>query len=134
MKKLGSHDALIGTLANFNTVYSKNVIGGIRMKVTKIMEIEAFQNPHSVEAKRLYNLNGTEVIHMSLKPGQSLKKHITPVNVIFYIIEGKGRVEIGDEMQEVEKDMLIDSPKNIPHLLSNTGESIFRFLVIKLPC
>jgi mannose-6-phosphate isomerase-like protein (cupin superfamily) len=70
---------------------------------------------------------------MALKPGQSLKKHVTPVDVFFYILEGKGTVEIGDEKQEVEKDMLIESPKNSPHLLSNTGEGTFRFLVVKVP-
>jgi mannose-6-phosphate isomerase-like protein (cupin superfamily) len=69
---------------------------------------------------------------MNLKPGQSLKKHTTPVDVFFYILEGKGAVEIGDEIKEVEKDTLIESPKDIPHLLRNTGTNIFRFLVVKL--
>jgi len=103
------------------------------MKITKVSEVSAFQNPHSVDAKRIYRTNNTEVIHMALKPGQSLKKHTTPVDVIFYILEGKGIVEIGDEKHEVEKDMLIESPRNIPHLLSNSGQGIFRFLVVKLP-
>jgi len=70
---------------------------------------------------------------MALQPKQSLKKHITPVDVFFYILEGKGTIEIGDERQEVEKDMLIESPKNSPHMLSNTGEGTFRFLVVKVP-
>jgi len=103
------------------------------MKIIRLLNVNAFQNPHAVEAKRLYNTNNVEVIHMALKPGQSLKKHITPVDVFFYILEGKGVVEIGNEKQEVEKDMLIESPKNIPHLLSNTGQDVFRFLVVKLP-
>ena len=64
---------------------------------------------------------------MSLKPGQSLKKHTTPVDVFFYILEGKGIVEIGDEKQEVEKDTIIESPKGIPHLLRNIGETVFGF-------
>lgn len=70
---------------------------------------------------------------MSLAPGQTLKRHTTPVDVFFYILEGKGVVEIGEENQEVEKDTLIDSPKDIPHLLRNTEDSVFRFLVVKLP-
>ncbi|MCJ7634733.1 cupin domain-containing protein [Candidatus Bathyarchaeota archaeon] len=103
------------------------------MKLTRVQNIRGFQNPHAVEAKRLYDTDNAEVIHMALKPGQSLKKHVTPVDVFFYILEGKGTVEIGDEKQEVEKDMLIESPKNSPHLLSNTGEGIFRFLAVKVP-
>jgi mannose-6-phosphate isomerase-like protein (cupin superfamily) len=104
-----------------------------QMKITRVVDTSAFQNVHVVEAKRIYDTENAEVIHMSLTPGQSLKKHTTPVDVFFYILEGKGVVEIGDEKQEVEKDMLIDSPKGTPHLLSNTGDGTFRFLVVKIP-
>jgi mannose-6-phosphate isomerase-like protein (cupin superfamily) len=103
------------------------------MKITRVSNTGSFQNIHGVEAKKIYASQGVEVIHMTLTPGQSLKKHTTPVNVFFYVLEGRGFVEIGDEKQEVAKDMIIDSPKGIPHLLGNTGEGIFRFLVVKLP-
>jgi mannose-6-phosphate isomerase-like protein (cupin superfamily) len=107
---------------------------GLRaVKVTKVADTNSFQNVHSVEAKKIYDTENAEAIHMCLAPGQSLKKHTTPVDVFFYILEGKGYVEIGDEKQEVEKDMLIDSPKGIPHLLRNSGNSVFRFLVVKVP-
>lgn len=102
------------------------------MKVVKISETETFENAHNVEAKKIYSTQNSEVIHMALSAGQSLKRHTTPVDVLFYILEGKGIVEIGDETQEVEKDTIIDSPKGIPHLLKNTGEGPFRFLVVKL--
>ncbi len=104
-----------------------------RMKITQVLGASTFQNPHAVEAKRIYDTENAEVIHMSLKPGQSLKRHITPVDVFFYILEGRGIVEIGDERQEVGRDMLIESPKGGPHLLSNPGEGVFRFLVVKVP-
>ncbi len=102
------------------------------MKISKVGNTVAFQNAHGVEAKKLCDIPQTSVIYMNLTKGQSLKKHTTPVDVFFYILEGKGIVEIGDESQEVEKDMLIESPKDIPHLLRNIGESPFRFLVVKL--
>jgi quercetin dioxygenase-like cupin family protein len=103
------------------------------MKITRIENTIAFQNVHSVEAKQIYDTENATVIHMSLQPGQSLKKHVTPVDVFFYILEGKGIVEIGEEKQEVQKDVLVESPKGVPHLLRNSGDSVFRFLVVKLP-
>jgi quercetin dioxygenase-like cupin family protein len=103
------------------------------MKITRIEETATFKNVHLVEAKQIYDNENATVIHMSLQPGQSLKKHTTPVNVFFYILEGKGTVEIGEEKQEVQKDTLIESPKGIPHLLRNSGDSVFKFLVVKLP-
>src|SRR4030067_1732155 len=98
------------------------------MKITRIEKTATFQNIHSVEAKQIYDTENAQVIHMSLQPGQSLKKHTTPVDVFFYILEGKGTVEIGDEKQPVQKDELVESPKGIPHLLANSGEGAFRFL------
>ena len=106
---------------------------GCNMKITQIEKTAAFQNVHLVEAKQIYDTENATVIYMSLQPGQSLKKHTTPVDVFFYILEGKGTIEIGDEKQEVQKDVLIESPKGIPHLLRNSGEGVFRFLVVKLP-
>jgi len=72
-------------------------------------------------------------MHITLEPGESLKKHITPVDVFFYVLEGTGIVEIGDEKQEVEKDTLIDSPANIPHCWYNEGQETLRILVTKVP-
>ncbi|MCW3996877.1 MAG: cupin domain-containing protein [Candidatus Bathyarchaeota archaeon] len=103
------------------------------MRIVKVKDTKSFPNAHGVDAKRIYETKDAEVICMALAAGQSLKKHTTPVNVFFYILEGKGVVEIGEEAQEVEKDMVIDSPKGIPHLLRNTGDDVFRFLVVKLP-
>lgn len=103
------------------------------MKIVKVKETKTFQNAHGVDARKIFQTQNAEVIHMALAAGQSLKKHTTPVDVFFYILEGKGVVEVGEETQEVEKDTLIDSPKGIAHLLRNTGEGVFRFLVVKLP-
>ncbi len=102
------------------------------MKITNVDQNKPFQNAHMVDARKIYSATDAEVIHMALTPGQALKRHTTPVDVFFYILEGKGVVEIGEETQEVAKDTLIDSPKGIPHLLRNTGEGVFRFLLVKL--
>jgi mannose-6-phosphate isomerase-like protein (cupin superfamily) len=103
------------------------------MKTINYKEIETANNPHGVEAKKIHDNENVEVVHMLLKPGESLKKHTTPVDVFFYILEGVGIVEIGNEKQIVNKDMLVDSPKNIPHCLYNEGKEIFRVLVVKTP-
>lgn len=103
------------------------------MKTIIYKEIEASKNPHGVEAKKIHESENAQVVHILLNPGESLKKHTTPVDVFFYVLEGEGFVEIGDERQKIWKDMLIDSPKNIPHCLNNEGSEIFRVLVVKTP-
>jgi len=72
-------------------------------------------------------------MHINLLPGEKLKKHITPVDVWFFILEGSGIVEIGEERTEVSADMLVESPAKIVHRLINNSDGPFRFLVVKNP-
>ncbi|MCW7079354.1 MAG: cupin domain-containing protein [Canidatus Methanoxibalbensis ujae] len=103
------------------------------MKMVKWNDVEITQNTHGVDARKLYDTEHAQVVHMILKSGGKLKKHLTPVDVIFYVLEGNGTVEIGDEKQEVGPDTLIDSPAKTPHCWYNESNDILRFLVIKVP-
>jgi len=90
-------------------------------------------NPHNVSVRTLYDTEHAQAVHIELKPGETLKKHATSVDVFFYVLEGEGVVEIEDEKQEVSRDMLIESPAKVPHRLLNPGDGIFRVLVVKVP-
>ena len=90
-------------------------------------------NPHGVDARKLLSNEHVQVVHIHLKAGECLKKHATPVDVFFYVLEGEGIVEIADEKQLVSKDTLIESPKGIPHCLYNESNADFRVLVVKTP-
>jgi mannose-6-phosphate isomerase-like protein (cupin superfamily) len=103
------------------------------MKIVKIANIEPSPNPHGVDARKIYDTKNAVAVHMAIKPGESLKKHITPVDVFFYVLEGEGIVEIGDEKKKVTPDMLIDSPARIPHCWYNEGEKDLRILIVKVP-
>ncbi|WP_340817941.1 cupin domain-containing protein [Methanolobus sp. WCC4] len=103
------------------------------MKITSYTGAEKKDNPHGVTVHKLYDTEHAQVMHMQLKPGEALKKHSTPVDVFFYVLEGEGIVEIGDEQQTVTKDMLIESPAKVPHRLLNESDGLFRVLVTKVP-
>jgi mannose-6-phosphate isomerase-like protein (cupin superfamily) len=55
------------------------------------------------------------------------------VDVIFYVLEGEGVVEIGDEKKTVSKDTVIDSPAKIMHCWYNESDSDLRVLIVKIP-
>ena len=74
-----------------------------------------------------------EVVRIELGPNSSLPVHTTPVEVFFYIIEGKGEIEIGEERNEVHAGEIVESPKDIPHGLHNTTDAAFEVLVVKTP-
>jgi mannose-6-phosphate isomerase-like protein (cupin superfamily) len=96
-------------------------------------ELSERPNPHGVSVKSIYDHESAQAVHITLLPGQELKKHVTPVDVFFYILEGKGKVEIGDETMDVSKDMTVESPARIPHRIMNPFSETMRLLVIKAP-
>jgi len=62
-----------------------------------------------------------------------LKSHKTPVDVAFYVLEGRGVVLIGDEKKEVTIGTMIESPRKITHCWYNQSNDDLRILVIKVP-
>ena len=65
------------------------------MDVIKVADAESRENPHGVDARALHESEHALVSHITLNPGEALKRHITPVDVIFYVLEGTGIVEVG---------------------------------------
>jgi len=103
------------------------------MKITKVADAVSGPNPHHVDARKVYESPHAMAVVISLQPGESLKKHITPVDVIFYVLEGIGIVEIGNERESCTKDMLVESPAKVPHRWMNESDAVFRVLVVKVP-
>jgi quercetin dioxygenase-like cupin family protein len=105
----------------------------IRMKVTSVNEVPLQPNPHHVDARKIYDTEHAVAVVITLQPGESLKRHVTPVDVFFYVLEGSGVVEIGDERESVGKDTLVESPARVPHRWVNESDAVFRVLVVKVP-
>ncbi len=103
------------------------------MKINSIKDAIEIDTPHRVNVRKLYDKDSAQVMHISLRPGQALKPHITPVDVFFYILEGSPEVLIGNEKKQVHADSLVESPKDIVHCLYNNTDSLARILVVKAP-
>ena len=103
------------------------------MKIVKAVDATAGKTPHGVDVRKLHDTENVVVSQITLKPGEALKKHITPVDVFFFVLQGRGIVEIGDEEAAVGPDTLIDSPARIEHGWRNNGKENLRFLVVKAP-
>jgi len=103
------------------------------MIVKKVSDLQVQENPHGVDVRKLYDHDNAQAMHITLQPGQSLRPHITPVDVFFFVLEGTPEIQVGDEIITVEKDYLVESPKDIVHCISNSTDSLTRILVVKAP-
>ena len=103
------------------------------MKITDVSKVVSGLNPHHIDARKIYDSLHAVAVVITLQSGEALKKHITPVDVFFYVLEGTGVIEIGDEKKTVGKDILVESPAYIPHTWSNESKAVFRVLVVNVP-
>ncbi len=103
------------------------------MEITRVNETELGKNPHGVETRKIYDHENALAVHITLKPGEKLRRHITSVDVMFYVLVGEGVVEIGDEKQTVSKDTTIHSPARIVHCWYNESDKPLKVLVLKTP-
>lgn len=103
------------------------------MEITNCSKSGPMKNPHNLKASKLYDSDLAEIIHLQLDSGGSTVKHITPVDVVFYVLEGEATISIGDEIETVSADNLVKSPKGVPHNISNKSDSLLRVMVTKLP-
>jgi mannose-6-phosphate isomerase-like protein (cupin superfamily) len=49
------------------------------------------------------------------------------------VVEGTATIQIGDETADFPVNTTIDSPKDIPHAITNNGSGLLRILVVKMP-
>jgi len=54
------------------------------MIITKLDSTEIMKNVHKVDVRNLYNSKNAMISIITLKPGERLKRHITPVDVVFF--------------------------------------------------
>ncbi|MEF3695220.1 MAG: cupin domain-containing protein [Candidatus Cloacimonadota bacterium] len=98
-----------------------------------ISEIAPVLNKNGMTGTKIYSAPEGEIVHIAFEPGAHLPAHKTPVNVAFFVVEGIATIQIGEETQEFPVNTTIESPKEIPHAITNNGSGLLRILVIKMP-
>lgn len=96
-------------------------------------EVKASANPRGEEVRFLVNRDSVSVVMLSLPPNGVVPMHETPVDVLFYIANGRGEVTIGDETAPVQAGDFVVSPAKIPHGLKAAADSKLEVFVIKTP-
>lgn len=102
------------------------------MKYWKLNDLESSTGKKGITIQKVPHSYSTQSVQLTFEAGAILPIHTTPVDVLFYVIEGSGIVTIGEEKQECSKGTLIESPKDVPHGWENQSSQTFKVLVTKL--
>jgi mannose-6-phosphate isomerase-like protein (cupin superfamily) len=68
--------------------------------------------------------------HASVPPREMLEGHRDPMEEIYIIQTGKGRMQVDDELREVEPGDAIHIPIDAFHELTNIGDEVLKILVV----
>ena len=103
------------------------------MEIIKINKLKGKENKRGVFTKELIDHDNTTVMNLILSPGDVVPEHSVPVDVFFYVVEGKGTLEIGGEAEVVEEKDIIVCPPDTKMSLKADQETDFSVLNVKTP-
>ncbi len=103
------------------------------MKVIKMEEVEGKENKRGILAKKLISHENADVTNLVLSPGDEVPEHSVPVDVFFYIVNGKGTLQIGEDEEIVEKNDIVPCPQNTKMALKADQGEKFSIINVKTP-
>jgi len=109
------------------------------MDVRNIAEVSAFTAKDGSEIRELLAHRNSAIRNQSLAearlpPGAAATPHYHPLTEeIYYILEGAGRMTIGDDSKDVGPGDAIAIPPGAVHTITNTGAVTLKFLCCCAP-
>src|SRR5215475_3407406 len=103
------------------------------MDVRNIDRVPAFTTKDGSQIRELLAHRNSCIQKQSLAearlaPGQKTTRHYHPLTEeIYYLLEGKGRMRIGDELCDVGPGDAIAIPPGAVHTIENTGADVLKF-------
>ncbi len=80
--------------------------------------------------KKLVSESMLEAELVCYEPGQGTREHFHKTQEeIYYIVEGRGSITIGDETTEVSAGDMVFSPADVPHSIATGEERMVMFFV-----
>lgn len=81
----------------------------------------------------LFTTNRSQLVLMSLKPGEEIGLEVHDGDQIIYIVDGEGFAIVGDENAEIDKGSLLFIPAGVPHNVGNTDHEAMKLFTIYTP-
>lgn len=109
------------------------------MDVVNLERVDAFTTKDGSEIRELLAHRNSCIRQQSLAearlpPGASTTPHYHPrTEEIYYLLEGRGQMQIGRELREVGPGDAVAIPPGAAHQITNTGSVTLRFLCCCAP-
>ena len=88
--------------------------------------------PFNLDGRVMFSSEKIELVHLLLKPGEQVESHTQPFDVLFYVLEGTGKLKVGGDLLEAGKDTLVEVKAESQRGWTNSGNNALRLLVVKI--
>lgn len=103
------------------------------MKSIKVEDGRIIKDDSGVVARVVYSAPEAMLVHIDIRPEGFVKPHVMPVDMEYFVIEGRGRFILGEESMEAGPGVCIPNPAGVPHGIRNIGAGNLRVLAVKNP-
>lgn len=83
--------------------------------------------------KVLFNGNHSQVVIMSLKPGEEIGEEVHENDQIFFVVKGKAEIIVETESKTITEDQLVLVPSGKRHNVKNAGSEELKLFTVYAP-
>ncbi len=85
-----------------------------------------------LDGRIMFDSEKTQIIHLTLQPGEEIAAHSNPFDVVFYILEGEAIVSLEEESIIMNENQSFHIKADLKRGCKNASNEILRFLVTKI--
>lgn len=105
------------------------------MSVKHIQDIPTEPVPNTNGVSKAVLISAEEAPNFAMRkftiePGGGMPLHTNKVEHEQYVLRGRARVQLGEEILEVTSGNIVFIPANLPHCYTNIGDEPFEFLCL----
>jgi mannose-6-phosphate isomerase-like protein (cupin superfamily) len=83
--------------------------------------------------KELYTTERTQIVVMSVEPGDDIGLETHDLDQVLYFIAGKGEYSVGDDRGEIRPGDVVVVPAHTQHNFLNTGDAPLKLFTVYAP-
>ena len=97
-----------------------------------LLELPIETNIRGIDSRVLVDHDHATIKQLIVKPNESIPIHQVPVDVTFFVLEGRGTITIGEQTYSVEPFSIVTCSKHTS-MSVRALDNVFSFLNIKTP-
>lgn len=103
------------------------------MKESYVANIKKSAKENDFFRKVMFTATKSQLVLMSLKPGEDIGSEVHDVDQILYVVDGEGDVVLDGVSQECKKGTIVVVPAGTQHNLINTDDEPLKLFTIYAP-